>query len=112
MSRDSKFNIFLIIGLFAGGIFLGHEIVNSPALKKATTVIASIGGHNRDYEFVDISVGCQCGNQIKADIPVDANSWPLIYFCARCKMRYTILKEDKPPQIYEWADYYGWRPDK
>ncbi len=37
--------------------------------------------------------------------------WPLVYFCARCKMRYTMSKANRPPEKWEWAKSYGYAGD-
>ena len=64
---------------------------------------------NRAYEYVDLSIGCECGNKLEAEVPTESDElWPLVHFCARCKMRYMLVKESLPPKKGEWAKYYGY----
>ena len=48
---------------------------------------------NRDYEFVDIVVGCTCGEQLLLEQPYHENAfWPVVFTCQKCNARYVLSK--------------------
>ncbi len=51
---------------------------------------------NRAYEYIDIQIGCKCGNQPFVEIPFHTNNfWPVEFTCAVCKTKYTISRDLK-----------------
>ena len=79
---------FLIISVaFMSGWFgssLGSEELEAEELRKS----------NRDYEFVDIAVGCKCGNKPFLEVPYRTNSfWPVEFTCAKCDIKYVITRD-------------------
>ncbi len=63
---------------------------------------------HRDYEFVDIKVGCECGNQMVIGFPIQPGcSWPVVFTCQDCRAKYVLSKtriEDSSKKIETHRD--------
>lgn len=47
---------------------------------------------NRDYKFVDITIGCECGGKLRLEIPDFPGLWPVEITCGRCFMKYVMTR--------------------
>ena len=54
---------------------------------------------NRDYEFVDVEIGCECGNKLSAETPYREKAFRLWEVsCSECNAKYVLSKT--PFKVY------------
>ena len=47
----------------------------------------------RDYAFVDLEIGCECGQRIRMEFPTDDQDlWPIWFNCTTCDTKYVLTK--------------------
>lgn len=109
MTKKDWFRLFMIINLFIFGWVCGHERGKKATFSDYLDRVqeANTTTWKEGYEVVEVTIVCECANILIAETPMDDEVWPLTYFCARCKMRYTMTKENRPPEINEWYKEYG-----
>lgn len=103
--------IWLII-LFGVGIFLGYEIGTKATfanyldkVQEASKVVWKDG-----CEFVDITVGCECGTKLYFEAPYPSNLWPFAITCRECRTKYVMTREPVSLEVVGWIDYSNATP--
>ena len=47
----------------------------------------------RDYAFVDLEIGCECGQRIRMEFSTDTKDlWPIWFNCTKCDTKYVLTK--------------------
>ena len=71
------------VGIHADKTWIRHVVAEGEAVRKP----------HGDYGFVDIEVGCECGNQMVIGFPIRPDcSWPVVFTCQDCRARYVLSK--------------------
>ncbi len=82
-----KKNIAIILLLALSFAAFARLIECRPDIKEAERK------RDRDYELVDIAIGCECGNKPAMEIPVGGlDIWPVTFYCGICRTKYVLSK--------------------
>ncbi len=82
-----KKNIIIVLLLSIVIPTIAFLVINRKAFKEVRRK------QSRTYEFVDVKVGCKCGQQPSLEIPYHTNNfWPFEFTCAKCNTKYAIYR--------------------